>query len=53
MLRELKDTACRARSPWLAACWVNYRSLYLKQQHGKAWCGKYLRAVTPAGISFA
>jgi hypothetical protein len=53
MLRELKEAACRSRSPWLAACWVNYRSLYLKQQHGPAWCGKFLRAVTPAGIAFA
>jgi hypothetical protein len=53
MLRELKDAACRSRSPWLAACWANYRSLYLKQQHGPAWCGTFLRAVTPSGIAFA
>jgi hypothetical protein len=53
MLREMKDEACRLRSPWLAACWVNYRSLYLKQQHGQAWCSKFLRSVTPTGIAFA
>lgn len=53
MLRDLKDAACKARSPWLAACWANYRSLYLKQHHGKAWCAKFLRAITPADIRFA
>lgn len=53
MLRDLKDAAWRTRSPWLAACWANYRSLYLKQHHGKAWCGKFLRAITPTDIRFA
>jgi hypothetical protein len=53
MLREMKEAACRSRSPWLAACWVNYRSLYLKQQHGQAWCSTFLRDVTPPGIAFA
>jgi hypothetical protein len=53
MLRDLKDMAWRTRSPWLAACWTNYRSLYLRQQHGKAWCARYLRAITPADIRFA
>lgn len=53
MLRDLKDAAWAAKSPWLAACWTNYRSLYLKQHHGKAWCAKYLRAITPADIRFA
>jgi len=53
MLRDLKDAAWRTRSPWLAACWANYRSLYLKQHHGKAWCGQFLRAITPTDIRFA
>ena len=53
MLREMKDAAWKARSPWLAACWVNYRSLYLQQQHGPAWARRYLRAVTPGDIRFA
>lgn len=53
MLREMKDQACRDRSSWLAACWVNYRSLYLQQQHGRQWAQRYLRQVTPGEIRFA
>jgi hypothetical protein len=52
LLREMKDVAHRTKSPWLAACWVNYRNLYLSQVNGKAWCQKYLRAVTPTEIKF-
>ncbi|MDO8299765.1 hypothetical protein [Lacisediminimonas sp.] len=52
LLREMKDVAHRTKSPWLAACWVNYRNLYLSQTNGKAWCQKYLRAVTPPDIKF-
>ncbi len=50
LLREMKDMACSTRSPWLAACWINYRNLYLNQMHGSEWCQTYLRAITPASI---
>ncbi len=53
LLREMKDQACRDRSSWQAACWVNYRSLYLQQQHGPRWAQRYLRAITPGEIRFA
>jgi hypothetical protein len=53
LLREMKDVAHRTRSPWLAACWVNYRNLYLTQLHGKAWAQRYLRAITPTDVRFA
>lgn len=53
LLREMKDVAHRTASPWLAACWVNYRNLYLTQLHGKAWAQRYLRAVTPTDVRFA
>jgi hypothetical protein len=52
LLREMKDVAHRTSSPWLAACWVNYRTLYLSHLHGKVWCQKYLRAITPTSIKF-
>ena len=52
LLREMKDVAHRTKSPWLAACWVNYRTLYLTQLHGKSWCQKYLRAITPTLVTF-
>ena len=52
LLRDMKDVAHRTRSPWLAACWVNYRNLYLSQSYGKAWCQRYLRTITPAEIQF-
>lgn len=53
LLREMKDVACKTKSAWLAACWVNYRNLYLSQANGKEWCEKYLRAITPAEVLFA
>lgn len=53
LLREMKDVAHRTKSAWLAACWVNYRNLYLTQLHGKAWAQRYLRAVTPTDVRFA
>ncbi|MEI9927225.1 MAG: hypothetical protein WDN44_05300 [Sphingomonas sp.] len=53
LLREMKDAAWRAKSIWLAVCWVNYRNLYLTQQHGQEWARKYLRSVTPGEIKFA
>ncbi|SDD54118.1 hypothetical protein SAMN05444678_11568 [Sphingomonas sp. YR710] len=52
LLRDMKDVAIRTKSPWLAACWVNYRSLYFSQHHGREWCQKYLRAITPTQIKF-
>jgi hypothetical protein len=52
LLREMKDVAHRTNSPWLAACWVNYRTLYLTQLHGKGWCQKYLRTITPTSVKF-
>lgn len=53
LLREMKDAACRSKSNWLAACWVNYRNLYLSQQHGHEWTRRHLRLITPAEIRFA
>jgi hypothetical protein len=53
LLREMKDVAHRTQSAWLAACWVNYRNLYLSQTNGKAWCEKYLRNITPTEVRFA
>jgi hypothetical protein len=53
LLREMKDVAHRTKSAWLAACWVNYRNLYLTQTKGKEWCTKYLRTITPTEIKFS
>jgi hypothetical protein len=52
LLREMKDAAWTSKNTWLAACWVNYRNLYLQQNHGREWTQKYLRAVTPSDIRF-
>lgn len=52
LLREMKDVAHRTNSPWLAACWVNYRNLYLTQTKGAQWCKTYLRQITPEKITF-
>jgi hypothetical protein len=52
LLREMKDTAHRSQSSWLAACWVNYRNLYLNQSKGKAWCQQHLRNITPSDLHF-
>jgi hypothetical protein len=52
LLREMKDVAIKTKSAWLAACWVNYRNLYLTQVNGKEWCLKYLRQITPTDIKF-
>lgn len=53
LLREMKDVAHRTKSVWMAACWVNYRNLYFSQTNGKAWCEKYLKAVTPTEVLFS
>jgi hypothetical protein len=52
LLREMKDMAHKTNSPWLAACWVNYRNLFFSQTRTKAWCTKYLRAITPTDVHF-
>jgi len=52
LLREMKDVAHKTNSPWLAACWVNYRNLYLSQTNGSEWCKKYLRNITPTEVKF-
>jgi hypothetical protein len=52
LLKEMKDVAHRTQSSWLAACWVNYRNLYLNQTLGKAWSQKFLRHITPTEIRF-
>lgn len=53
LLREMKDVAHKTQSAWLAACWVNYRNLYMSQTNGKPWCDKYLRAITPMEVKFS
>jgi hypothetical protein len=52
MLREMKDVAHKTKSPWLAACWLNYRNLYMTQTNTKEWCDKYLRKITPTEVKF-
>jgi hypothetical protein len=46
-LRQLKDAAVKARSPWLVSCWLNYRNLYVYQVNGKQWCAQHLADITP------
>lgn len=53
ILRDMKNNAHQTESQWLAACWINYRNLYLTQFYGQAWCQRYLRIVTPTEIHFA
>lgn len=53
LLREMKDVACRTHSNWLAACWINYRNLYLNQTHGREWSEKHLGSITPRTLRFA
>lgn len=52
LLREMKDTAIANRSNWLAACWVNYRNLYLVQTQDKPWVRQFLRSITPTNFTF-
>lgn len=51
-LREMKDVAHRSRSPWLFACWLNYRNLYLLQTSGSDWCKRYLPLISPTEVDF-
>lgn len=53
LLREMRDVALKTKSRWLAACWVNYRNLYLGQTRGQEWCRQYLRLLTPMNLDFA
>jgi hypothetical protein len=52
LLSEMKDVAHRTKSLWLAACWVNYRNLYLANAYGTDWVRRYLKDVTPAALRF-
>jgi hypothetical protein len=52
LLTEMKDLACRKRSLWLAACWINYRNLYLSKIYGDGWSKQHLKQITPASITF-
>ncbi len=52
LLREMKVLSYNTKSLWLAACWVNYRNLYLTQVKGRDWCQKYLGSITPQEIKF-
>ena len=53
LLREMKDVAHKTKSVWMAACWVNYRNVYVAQTNGREWCEKYLPGITPADVKFA
>ena len=50
LLREMKEISHKTKSAWLAACWVNYRNLYLTQLRGKNWCQQHLASITPKEI---
>jgi hypothetical protein len=52
LLREMKEISHKTKSAWLAACWVNYRNLYLTQVRGKGWCQQNLANITPKEIRF-
>jgi hypothetical protein len=53
LLGEMKDVAYKTKSLWMAACWVNYRNLYLANMYGPEWTQKYLRKITPGKIVFS
>jgi hypothetical protein len=53
LLSEMKDVAHRTKSLWLAACWVNYRNLYLSNIYGADWAKKYIRKITPNSVTFS
>lgn len=52
LLRQMKDAAVNSKSLWMATCWVNYRNLYMSQYHGRDWCQRYLKAITPTTVQF-
>lgn len=47
LLRQMKDAAIISKSNWLAACWINYRNLYLVHTSGDEWCNAYLGKLSP------
>lgn len=53
LLRELKERAIDERSTWHAACWINYRALYLLEVYKQTWCERYLQRITPDTLTFA
>ena len=52
LLREMKDLALAQNSFWEAACWANYRTLYLMQVHPRDWLQKNLAMLTPTTLRF-
>jgi len=52
LLREMKDLAIAQNSYWEAACWVNYRNLYLMQVQPREWLEQNLGVVTPQTLRF-
>jgi hypothetical protein len=52
LLSEMKDAAIKSGSRWLAACWVNYRNLYLVSSRESEWVKENLKNITPTDISF-
>ncbi len=52
LLREMRDLAIVQKSYWQAACWANYRTLYLTQIHDRAWLQRYLASITPTQLRF-
>ena len=53
LLREMKDLALAQNSYWEAACWANYRTLYLMQAHNRDWLQQRLNIITPPVLRFA
>lgn len=52
LLAQMKDSAIKNKSLWLATCWVNYRNLYLNTVNGAAWVKRYLKAITPTQFKY-
>lgn len=52
LLRQMKDAACKGKSLWMLACWVNYRNLYLATRYPLSWIERYLPLLTPDPAEF-
>jgi hypothetical protein len=52
LLRQMKDVACKGKSLWMLACWVNYRNLYLATRYPLSWIERYLPMLTPDPVEF-
>jgi hypothetical protein len=52
LLRDMRDVAHKTSSFRMAACWVNYRNLYLNHVNGREWCNKHIRNITPTQVQF-